>query len=42
MSNYMDTYRQWCTDPYFDEDTKAELKKMPSRWSTSMGERSMY
>ena len=28
MSNYMDTYRQWCTDPYFDEDTKAELKKI--------------
>ena len=28
MSNYMKTYKQWCTDPYFDADTKAELKKI--------------
>ena len=28
MSNYMETYKQWCTDPYFDADTKAELKKI--------------
>ena len=20
--SYMDTYKQWCTDSYFDEDTK--------------------
>lgn len=24
--SYMETYRQWCTDPYFDADTRAELK----------------
>ena len=24
--NYMDVYNQWCTDAYFDEATKAELK----------------
>ena len=24
--SYMDTYKQWCTDSYFDEDTKAELR----------------
>ena len=23
--NYMEIYQQWCTDPYFDENTKAEL-----------------
>jgi len=23
--SYMETYKQWCTDPYFDEQTKAEL-----------------
>lgn len=24
--NYMENYKQWCTDPYFDADTKAELE----------------
>ena len=24
--SYMDTYTKWCTDSYFDEDTKKELK----------------
>lgn len=24
--NYMESYKQWCTDPYFDADTKAELE----------------
>lgn len=24
--NYMETYRQWCSDSYFDADTKAELE----------------
>ncbi len=24
--SYMETYKQWCTDPYFDADTKAELE----------------
>lgn len=28
MSNYRDVYEQWCTDPYFDEDTKAELQAL--------------
>ncbi len=23
---FMEEYKKWCTDPYFDEDTKAELK----------------
>jgi phosphoglucomutase len=23
--NYIDTYNEWCTAPYFDEETKAEL-----------------
>ena len=22
---YMDVYKQWCTDEYFDEDTRKEL-----------------
>ena len=26
MSDYMKVYRQWCTDSYFDADTKAELE----------------
>ena len=26
MSDYMEVYRQWCTDSYFDADTKAELE----------------
>ena len=25
---YMETYKQWCTDEYFDEATKAELKAL--------------
>ena len=25
---YQESYRQWCTDPYFDEQTKAELKAL--------------
>lgn len=28
MSNYREVYEQWCSDPYFDEDTKAELKAL--------------
>ncbi len=24
--SYMETYKQWCTDPYFDDQTKAELE----------------
>ena len=24
--DYMDIYKQWCSDPYFDADTKAELE----------------
>ena len=24
--DYRSIYEQWCTDPYFDEATKAELK----------------
>ena len=27
MENYMETYEFWCTDDYFDEDTKKELKE---------------
>ena len=23
---YLEEYKKWCTDSYFDEDTKAELK----------------
>lgn len=26
--SYMDNYRFWCTDSYFDEETKAELKAL--------------
>lgn len=26
MENYMETYEFWCTDDYFDEDTKKELR----------------
>ncbi len=25
---FMEEYKKWCTDPYFDEDTKAELKSI--------------
>ena len=28
--NYKEIYNQWCTDDYFDEDTKAELKAIAS------------
>lgn len=28
--NYKEIYNQWCTDNYFDEDTKAELKAIAS------------
>lgn len=24
--DYMKIYQQWCSDPYFDDATKAELK----------------
>ena len=24
--NYMDQYNEWLTNPYFDEETKAELR----------------
>ena len=27
--SYMEAYKEWCTNPYFDENTKAEL--LPSR-----------
>ena len=26
--DYRSIYEQWCTDPYFDETTKAELKAL--------------
>ncbi len=26
--SYMDTYRQWCTDPYFDAETQTELREL--------------
>ena len=26
--SYMDTYKKWCTDNYFDEDTKQELRNI--------------
>ncbi|MCR5144596.1 MAG: phospho-sugar mutase [Lachnospiraceae bacterium] len=26
--SYKDIYTQWCTDPYFDEETRAELKAL--------------
>lgn len=26
--SYMDTYTKWCTDSYFDEDTKKELRSL--------------
>ena len=26
--NYREEYKNWCTDAYFDEDTKAELKAL--------------
>ena len=24
--SYMETYREWCTNPYFSEETRAELE----------------
>ena len=29
--SYMDTYKKWCTDNYFDEDTKKELLALELR-----------
>ena len=26
--SYMDTYTKWCTNSYFDEDTKKELRSL--------------
>ena len=26
--SYMDTYRQWCENPYFDESVREELKSI--------------
>lgn len=26
--SYMDEYTKWCTDSYFDEDTKKELRSL--------------
>ena len=26
--DYRDKYRQWCTDPIFDEATRAELREI--------------
>ena len=26
--SYQETYKQWCTDPYFSEETRAELKSI--------------
>ena len=28
MKDYMKIYQEWLSNPYFDEDTKAELKAM--------------
>ncbi len=28
MVNYKDEYKKWCTDSYFDEETKAELQAL--------------
>ena len=28
--DYMQIYHQWCTDPYFDEETRQELKDIES------------
>ena len=27
MEEYVKRYEEWCTNPYFDADTQAELKK---------------
>ena len=29
--DYRQEYEKWCNDPYFDEQTKAELKEMIRR-----------
>ena len=31
--SYMDTYKQWCTDSYFDEDTR-EIRQRSRTVST--------
>ena len=28
MNDYMKAYREWCEDPFFDEETRAELKAL--------------
>ena len=30
MTNYMDEYRRWCEDSYFDDNTRQELKALTS------------
>ncbi len=32
--NTMERYHQWCTDPYFDEATRAELKALEEQGQT--------
>ena len=32
--NTMERYHQWCTDPYFDEATRAELKALEEEGQT--------
>lgn len=29
MMDYQSKYEQWCTDPIFDKETKAELQALP-------------
>ena len=41
--SYMDTYRQWCENPYFDESVREELKSIDpksTRLNSSHGAKS--
>ena len=42
--SYMDTYKKWCTDSYFDEETRKELlalqgndAEIEQTWKTMQG-----
>ena len=35
--SYMETYREWCTNPYFSEETRAELEAIKDNEAENRG-----
>ena len=42
MTNYMDEYRRWCEDSYFDDNTRQELKALTSEEAVSYTHLDVY